>query len=337
MCDYASRPRLDERAEPWRSELRDRLTPLVTALDEPGERHPRKRRTDGLSSRIEPAVRPVVTEWASRRATELPELLAGIAPEAAGALVELRALPHAVGAELAGMALPDDQPEPGAWSIEDLPVAAPVAVEWPAPTSRVARGDRLKPLDESIAAFVERMCTALRAAAETWVRTLHDDVERGMRASAERFLRDLATQPDDEDLATVESLAGRFAGFTDAAGSMPLRVPVVVPPRRRVSCPVCRAAERTREEHLVRAQLDLAVNEHDQAEHAARGGFCPLHTWQYEAMANTIGVSAGYAKLAESAATALERMDARPATRPAWQATWPHSSWAVTPARSARR
>jgi len=59
-------------------------------------------------------------------------------------------------------------------------------------------------------------------------------------------------------------------------------------------------------EYLSQHQFLLATRERDQERHAQAGGYCPLHTWQYADMASPLGVAAGYAKLADAMAAALE-------------------------------
>ncbi len=59
-------------------------------------------------------------------------------------------------------------------------------------------------------------------------------------------------------------------------------------------------------DYLRHSQFRLATREGDQQRHAPAGGFCPLHTWQYAAIASPLGISAGYPKLAATVAGALE-------------------------------
>jgi hypothetical protein len=72
--------------------------------------------------------------------------------------------------------------------------------------------------------------------------------------------------------------------------------------------------EATLNDYLRRGQFRLATREHDQARHAVAGGFCPLHTWQYAAIASPLGISAGYAKLATAVADTLEAIGQHAAT-----------------------
>lgn len=48
---------------------------------------------------------------------------------------------------------------------------------------------------------------------------------------------------------------------------------------------------------MARRQYELATSQSDQRNHALRSGFCPVHTWRYEAVASPQGVCAGYAEL----------------------------------------
>jgi len=62
-------------------------------------------------------------------------------------------------------------------------------------------------------------------------------------------------------------------------------------------CRVCLALEKTLRDFMAHRQYELAVSESDQRNHALRSGFCPVHTWQYEAIASPQGVCAAYAEL----------------------------------------
>jgi hypothetical protein len=73
-------------------------------------------------------------------------------------------------------------------------------------------------------------------------------------------------------------------------------------------CDVCRRLGDTLFANLRHDQLQLASRERDQTIHAQTGGFCPLHSWEYVAMASPVGISAGYARLAESTAARLHAL-----------------------------
>jgi hypothetical protein len=73
-------------------------------------------------------------------------------------------------------------------------------------------------------------------------------------------------------------------------------------------CPVCNRISRAASDFFVRWQYDLYGNEHVQQWYAANLGFCPLHTWQLEAVASPHGISHGYPRLAERFSQDLVRL-----------------------------
>jgi GTP-binding protein EngB required for normal cell division len=55
-------------------------------------------------------------------------------------------------------------------------------------------------------------------------------------------------------------------------------------------------------------QLELTIDPESQRQNASRGGFCPLHTWQYENISSPYGVCTAYPKLAHRIAGELDRL-----------------------------
>jgi hypothetical protein len=53
-------------------------------------------------------------------------------------------------------------------------------------------------------------------------------------------------------------------------------------------------------------QYELTINPGTQQEHARRGGFCPLHTWQYEGISSPQGVCEAYPRLTHRIAEELK-------------------------------
>lgn len=56
---------------------------------------------------------------------------------------------------------------------------------------------------------------------------------------------------------------------------------------------------------LSKHQYELTINRDAQREHARRGGFCSLHTWQYENISSPYGVCTSYPELAHRLASNL--------------------------------
>lgn len=65
------------------------------------------------------------------------------------------------------------------------------------------------------------------------------------------------------------------------------------------ACPVCNHVAKSAFEFFARFQYDLSRDEATQESFAETLGFCALHTWQLEAIASPVGLSVGFAKLAE--------------------------------------
>jgi len=75
-------------------------------------------------------------------------------------------------------------------------------------------------------------------------------------------------------------------------------------------CPVCNRMADAASRFLASWQYALATEEDAQQAYAASLGFCPLHTWQLEAMSSPQGLSVGYPNLMERLATDLSRLAA---------------------------
>jgi Dynamin family len=105
------------------------------------------------------------------------------------------------------------------------------------------------------------------------------------------------------------------AGFlADAARHAVTVTPASSSEAAAEGCTACRQMEEALTSHLFAGQFRLATREDEQARHTRGGEFCPLHTWQYAAVASLLGISAGYAKLAAPVADALESLSSQDST-----------------------
>lgn len=77
---------------------------------------------------------------------------------------------------------------------------------------------------------------------------------------------------------------------------------------RRCGCWICGAILKDIFQFVSKYQYELTINPDAQREHALRGGFCPLHTWQYENISSPYGVCASYPQLVHRIAGELERI-----------------------------
>ena len=319
---------LAARSHAWQASLRDLIEPRAgDALAVVGNGTVRSVLEDARG-KLEEAGRDVVGAWLERRVGEVQELLTGLAVGEIGELLEMSRSPGVIGAGIAGLAADEDRSELAGWSAEDVPALAVWVPEWAVPVQMprrsrrkagIADGEVRRYLEDAltaaIVAFDERARVAFQEAARDWARRLDDLAGRQMREAADRFRRFLQTVPRDEDLVALDDLAGQLAGFQAALGAAePRRLgeaadAELAPPASPSAdgCVVCEQMQATLTDYLRRRQFRLATREGDQERHALAGGFCPLHTWQYAAIASPLGISAGYPKLAAAAADALRR------------------------------
>jgi len=79
---------------------------------------------------------------------------------------------------------------------------------------------------------------------------------------------------------------------------------------RETGCRICGQVLDSVFSFLSKHQYDLTINRDTQREHARRGGFCSLHTWQYENISSPYGVCTSYPELAHRMSTELLRVAA---------------------------
>jgi len=72
-------------------------------------------------------------------------------------------------------------------------------------------------------------------------------------------------------------------------------------------CEICEHIQKRSFHFLSHYQYELATNPKTQRDHAERGGFCSLHTWQYESIASPQGTCSGYPALLNHLATSLAK------------------------------
>jgi GTPase Era involved in 16S rRNA processing len=158
-------------------------------------------------------------------------------------------------------------------------------------------------------AYEKAAATLLATAINDWV----DAVARGLGSQLDRVVghtRELLGQSSRVDeLADIDDVTKRLEEFMKSVLQMGSQSPDAQSPMtlgqfdRNAEttslkpCKICLAVEKTLRDYMAHRQYELAVNESDQRNHALRSGFCPVHTWQYEAVASPQGVCAGYSEL----------------------------------------
>lgn len=76
----------------------------------------------------------------------------------------------------------------------------------------------------------------------------------------------------------------------------------------RTGCWICGQVLEAVFQFLSKHQYQLTIDRTAQQEHARRGGFCSLHTWQYENVSSPYGVCASYPALAHRMASELQAL-----------------------------
>ncbi len=74
------------------------------------------------------------------------------------------------------------------------------------------------------------------------------------------------------------------------------------------TCPICAVQSQVLFDFYAQWQYTLSTDSSAQQAFTAVRGFCPLHAWQFQQIANAQGVCAGYASLVDEAAAELRRL-----------------------------
>ncbi len=147
---------------------------------------------------------------------------------------------------------------------------------------------------------------ALEIAMTDWINGVGRSLE-AREVQAKKQITDLLHQePASADLVEIRRSMDRVLEFKKALSSL------AAPPDKLRTfsnlagtdnraeirpCSICLRIERALDEFMAHRQYELSINEVEQRNHALRSGFCPLHSWQYEAISSPHGVSASYAEL----------------------------------------
>lgn len=335
--------RLAERSPRWSDELAETLIRPAEGIaavvgDSPGEDDRQRIQYEIVSS-----TGRAVGAWVEKRCAEVTEAMIDLAADRIGRLIELARSPGHKGAELAGVALPEDATTNTGWTTADVPLIAVPGVSWSpdldAGTRRhlrsSARADAFQKnlpdaLRRAASDAVEQACRGFTELVSGWAQNLLAEIERRTARLADRFEQQLQSIPAAEDLEVLDELLARLTAYRGAVsadgdgthssepGGPGTRVAESGVPGARASdpggggtrgvadCAICRELTEGLFAYLSNRQLGLATREHDQAELAATNGFCSLHTWAYHATASPLGISAGYARLADTVAARLE-------------------------------
>ncbi len=156
--------------------------------------------------------------------------------------------------------------------------------------------------------YRQAVSESLGAGMNEWIGAVDADLERRTERAGKQITALLHQEPASADLVEIRQLIERVHDFERAVSSCEGTISLGEPrtfahltgsedrPAVR-PCSICRRIERTLDEFMAHRQYELSISESEQSSHASRSGFCPLHTWQYEAISSPQGVCASYADL----------------------------------------
>jgi len=128
---------------------------------------------------------------------------------------------------------------------------------------------------------------------------------RGMKGQPERekILDGLSARLQELRPLAAEHTRDAFdASNISANGSVGLTLD------RQSGCWICGQVLEAVFRFLSKHQYQLTIDREAQQDHAKRGGFCSLHTWQYENISSPYGVCASYPALAHRMASELQEL-----------------------------
>ena len=166
----------------------------------------------------------------------------------------------------------------------------------------------LKRIPELVRLHLSAASESLQLAANDWIDRVDRELTNHIEGVREHVTRLLHEPPRAQELAEVESILERLSAL---ARSVPEPAAEELPRERSTAlaetsgkragatcqCPVCLRIERALFDFMAHRQYELSIDESEQQRHALRSGFCPLHTWQFEAVASPQGICAGYPPL----------------------------------------
>ena len=149
----------------------------------------------------------------------------------------------------------------------------------------------------------------LETAMLDWIDSTGRELQTRIERTSAQVSELLSLKPQLEDVSELEELSDHLQTFMKTVLRMGNESPDSYTPwassgvhgdRQSLSirpCLICVRLEKALRDFMAQRQYELSVSANEQRNHALRSGFCPLHTWQYEAIASPQGVCAGYSEL----------------------------------------
>lgn len=298
------------------AEVRDALAAQVDLLLAQSEKFLSAQDLSELADRGEKVAGEHLHTWLANHQAEFEEALWTLASDGVDQLARLYDEALEFGSELFGL------PPPAArWSISkdeaefSWRVAAPfewrprlgweldvLPVRW---VRRRARRGLGRTLEAAAAAYRDRVAQALAEAGSSWAGSLISEVQDALRSLGTQVGAVIEGQAASAISGKAGALLRRLEAMreelTGEGGHGKPTAPASLLPageRRAVRrCFVCERIVAELFDFFSKRQYELSMNEAQQREHAGNGGFCSLHTWQYERIASPQGVCLAYAPL----------------------------------------
>ena len=157
---------------------------------------------------------------------------------------------------------------------------------------------------EFIQLYQQSVQAVLKAAMDDWVADMNRQLKTRMESAQSHIIKLLRDKADSPRSTDIQDILDRIQGFRETvermgtAGEGTTLVTGAMTAQGRRSpadrCSICSRMERTLWEFMAHSQYELSVRKEHQRRHALRSGFCPLHTWQYEAISAPQDVCAAY-------------------------------------------
>ena len=189
-----------------------------------------------------------------------------------------------------------------AWELGVLPA------RW---VRRRVRRDYARTLEAATTVYRDRVAQALAEAGSEWADRLSSEV----RDVLKKLHAEMGTVIDGH---TASSISGKVGPLLRRLDTMCAELtgkrhdepfgPTFLPVGEHHGirrCFVCEQIAAELFDFFAKQQYELSMNEANQRTHTENGGFCPLHTWQYQRIASPEGVCVAYAPLLTAIARSL--------------------------------
>jgi GTP-binding protein EngB required for normal cell division len=309
------------------TEVRDSLAAQVDVLLGRPEMLSTAQDLRELAERADAVAGERLRQWLSIHQAEFVEALWALAAEGVDRLERLYSEGLGFANELFGL------PPPGAsWGISTdeaaFPWTAATPFEWRPRFAweldllsakwmrRRVRRHYCRTLEAAAAAYRDRVTQAVAEAGSAWAGHLSSEVKDALRDLHSRVANAIEGQAASGVSGQAVTLLTRLDAtrqeLTDKSHSEPAAsAPILGGERRAIRpCFVCERIGAELFDFFSKRQYELATNEAQQRAHAASGGFCSLHTWQYERIASPQGVCLAYAPLLAAVARHLRSVAA---------------------------